>query len=134
MSKSLKSHEEGLTRVLKETMPGLVQSAASDSLQNNIISTTSMSPTDGADQHHKLLIRPDTFNVTVLFQPTLAFLERIVDVLPAGLESAKASSSVLDEFVLKVYLPQLEEKVLELLQQAVTGEALVSLRSNARMA
>lgn len=112
-------------------MPGLVQSTTGETLQSSIISTTAMSPTDdrvigGTDQHHRLLIKPDTFNVTVLFQPTLAFLERIVDVLPAGLESAKASSSVLDEFVLKVYLPQLEEKVLELFQQAVTGTGPIS--------
>lgn len=75
----------------------------------------------GMDQHHRLLIKPDTFNVTILFQPTLAFLDRVVDVLPAGLESAKASSGVLDDFVLKVYLPQLEEKVLDLFHAAVAG-------------
>jgi exocyst complex component 4 len=80
----------------------------------------------GIDQHHRLLIKPDTFNVTVLFQPTLAFLDRVVDILPAGLESAKASSTVLEEFVLKVYLPQLEEKVLDLFRMAVTG----AFRSN----
>jgi exocyst complex component 4 len=79
------------------------------------------------DQHHRLLIKPDTFNVTVLFQPTLAFLDRVVDVLPAGLESARASSMVLEEFVLKVYLPQLEEKVLDLFHSAVTGVFLVFL-------
>ena len=75
-------------------------------------------------QHHKLLIKPDTFNVTVLFQPTLAFLDRIVDVLPMGLESAKASSTVLEDFVLKVYLPQLEEKVLDLFHSTVSGAQL----------
>jgi len=75
----------------------------------------------GMDQHHKLLIKPDTFNVTVLFQPTLVFLDRVVDVLPMGLESAKASSTVLEEFVLKVYLPQLEEKVLDLFHSTVSS-------------
>jgi exocyst complex component 4 len=44
--------------------------------------------------------KPDMFNVTVLFQPTmLAFLDRVVDVLPTGLERARASSMVLEEFV-----------------------------------
>jgi len=78
----------------------------------------------GMHQHHKLLIKPDTFNVTVLFQPTLTFLDRIVDVLPMGLESAKASSTVLEDFVLKVYLPQLEEKVLDLFHSTVSGAQL----------
>lgn len=126
ISKTLKPHEEGLTKVLKDTMPGLVQPTSGDTLQNTITSTTTANPTDdrilgGMDQHHRLLIKPDTFNVTVLFQPTLAFLDRIVDVLPAGLESARSSSGVLEEFVLKVYLPQLEEKVLDLFHSAVTG-------------
>ncbi|KAJ3563576.1 hypothetical protein NP233_g8850 [Leucocoprinus birnbaumii] len=169
LSKTLKPHEEGLTRVLRDTMPGLVQSSTGDTLLSNTIAspttatpsstltnpntstTTNTSSSSGLissllnsttsslaaavpgtaaaaetmgglmDQHHKLLIKPDTFNVTVLFQPTLAFLDRVVDVLPMGLENAKASSGVLEEFVLKVYLPQLEEKVLDLFHLAVSG-------------
>ncbi|KXN85672.1 putative exocyst complex component sec8 [Leucoagaricus sp. SymC.cos] len=145
LSRALKPHEEGLTRVLRDTMPGLVQSTTSDALNitspttpgpisfpptsTTTTTTTSSSimpmtnPTDltGLDQHHRVLIKPDAFNVTVLFQPTLVFLDRVVDVLPAGLESAKASSGVIEEFVLKVYLPQLEEKVLDLFHLAVTG-------------
>ncbi|KAF5352783.1 hypothetical protein D9756_006065 [Leucocoprinus leucothites] len=147
LNKALKPHEEGLTRVLRDTMPGLVQSTTGDTLlSNTLASPTTPGPTTstsssiissltnpaggaattaeamgGMDQHHKLLIKPDTFNVTVLFQPTLAFLDRVVDVLPMGLESARASSGVLEEFVLKVYLPQLEEKVLDLFHLAVSG-------------
>jgi len=155
LTKTLKPHEEGLTRVLRDTMPGLVQSATGDTLLSNTVaspitpgpsstvpiatmssSTTIASYTipssmtnptgtsntlSGMDQHHKLLIKPDTFNVTVLFQPTLVFLDRVVDVLPMGLESAKASSTVLEEFVLKVYLPQLEEKVLDLFHSTVSS-------------
>jgi len=155
LTKTLKPHEEGLTRVLRDTMPGLVQSATGDTLLSNTvaspitpgpsstvpIATMSSSTTiasymipssmtnptgtsntlSGMDQHHKLLIKPDTFNVTVLFQPTLVFLDRVVDVLPMGLESAKASSTVLEEFVLKVYLPQLEEKVLDLFHSTVSS-------------
>ncbi|EKM84205.1 hypothetical protein AGABI1DRAFT_52016 [Agaricus bisporus var. burnettii JB137-S8] len=137
ISNNLKPHEEGLTKVLKETMPGLVHSNTSDNLRDSIMSPTSTIgastsasnltlPTDdrmltGMDQHHRVLIKPDTFNVTVLFQPTLAFLDRVVNVLPTGIDSAKASSGVLDDFVLKVYLPQLEEKVLDLFHAAVAG-------------
>jgi exocyst complex component 4 len=145
ISKNLKPHEEGLTKVLKETMPGLVHSNTSDNLRDSLASSTTATgpsasasnltlPTDdrmltGMDQHHRLLIKPDTFNVTVLFQPTLAFLDRVVDVLPAGIDSAKASSGVLDDFVLKVYLPQLEEKVLDLFHAAVAGMLRTSVFS-----
>ncbi|KAF8213248.1 exocyst complex component sec8 [Mycena galopus ATCC 62051] len=120
INKALRVHEDELTRVLKDTMPGLVQS--SESTVQAALSTVG---TDdrllGAGQHHRLLIRPDAFHVSVLFQPTLAWLDRVSDVLPSGVESARESTAVLDDFVLKNYLPQLEEKVSLLFHQAVTG-------------
>ncbi|KAF9015552.1 exocyst complex component sec8 [Cyathus striatus] len=121
-NKALKPHEDGLTRVLKDTMPGLVPPSIGDTIHTTALTNVSTEERMlGIDQHHRLLIRPDAFHVTVLFQPTLCFLERIADVLPSGLQSARASSTVLDDFVIKAYLPQLEEKVLELFHQAVTG-------------
>lgn len=102
-------------------MPGLVQGVAENAVQTTLSSVGTDDRLLGAGQHHRLLIKPDAFHVSVLFQPTLAFLERVADVLPTGLESAKASGTVLNEFVLNVYLPQLEEKVSQLFIQAVTG-------------
>lgn len=127
-NKALRKHEDELTRVLKDTMPGLVQGVSENAVQT----TLSNVGTDdrllvGAGQHHRLLIKPDAFHVSILFQPTLAFLERVAEVLPSGVESAKSSSAVLDEFVLKVYLPQLEEKVSSLFHQAVTGMIIIGL-------
>ena len=101
-------------------MPGLAPAGAGDSWQTIIASSDDHLL--GSDQHHRLLIHPDAFHVTILFQPTIRFLERMTDTLPSGVESVRTSTTVLDEFVLKVYLPQLEEKVLELLHQAVSGE------------
>ncbi|KAF9527778.1 exocyst complex component sec8 [Crepidotus variabilis] len=119
-NKALKPHEDGLTRILKDTMPGLAPGAAGDNAQT-IVSSITDDRLMGNDQHHRLLIRPDAFHVTVLFQPTLTFLQQVAEVLPPSVQAAQASSAVLDEFVLKVYLPQLEEKVLDLFHDAVTG-------------
>jgi exocyst complex component 4 len=119
-NKTLKPHEDGLTRALKDTMPGLAPGAGGDPSQT-IISNVTDERILGGDQHHRLLIRPDAFHVTVLFQPTLSFLHRVAEVLPAEIHASQTSSSVLDEFVLKVYLPQLEEKVLDIFHHAVTG-------------
>ncbi|KAH9486575.1 putative exocyst complex component sec8 [Psilocybe cubensis] len=119
-SKALKPHEDGLTRALKDTMPGLAPSTTGDTVQT-IFSNAQDDRLLGVDQHHRLLIRPDAFHVTVLFQPTLSYLHRVAEILPSGMEFAQSSSSVLDEFVLKVYLPQLEEKVSELFHNAVAG-------------
>lgn len=120
-NKVLKPHEDELTRILRDTMPGLVQGPTENTAQTTLSSVGTDDRLLGAGQHHRLLIKPDAFHVSVLFQPTLAFLDRVADVLPSGLESARASGSVLDEFVLKVYLPQLEEKVSFLFHHAVTG-------------
>ncbi|KAG5647569.1 hypothetical protein DXG03_008922 [Asterophora parasitica] len=111
-SKALKPHEDGLTRVLNDTMPGLVPGSG-DAVQATLASVGTDDRMLGADQHHRLIIHPDAFHVSVLFQPTLTFLSRIAEVLPFGIESERTSSAVLDEFVLKVYLPQLEEKISE---------------------
>lgn len=120
-NKALKPHEDELTRVLKDTMPGLVQGSSDNTVQVTLSTVGADDRLSGANQRHRLLIRPDAFYVSVLFQPTLSFLDRVAEVLPSGMESARSSSVVLDEFVLKAYLPQLEEKVSMLFHQAVTG-------------
>lgn len=120
-NKALKPHEDGVTRILNDTMPGLVPGSSGDAVQATLSNIGVDDRMLGTDQHHRLIIRPDAFHVSILFQPTLAFFNRIAETLPAGVESDRSSSSVLDEFVLKVYLPQLEEKVSDLFHQAVTG-------------
>ncbi|KAL1737539.1 Sec8 exocyst complex component-specific domain-containing protein [Schizophyllum commune] len=134
-NKILKSHEDELTRVLKDTVPGLVQGSESTvHAALSIVGADDRVLGAGASQHHRLLIHPDAFHVSVLFQPTLAYLERVQDNLPAGKELARTLSTVLDDFVLKVYLPQLEEKVAELFAHAVNGpDALQPDPASARL-
>ncbi|KAI0778405.1 Sec8 exocyst complex component-specific domain-containing protein [Trametes elegans] len=119
-TRELRQHEEELTRVLKDTVPGLVQ-GSENALQATLAAVGTDDRLMGTGQHHRTLVHPNAFHVSVLFQPTLAFLDRISDILPAGLEAVHASSAVLDEFVLKVYLPQLEDKVSALFHQTVTS-------------
>ncbi|KAG8745910.1 hypothetical protein FRC10_006714 [Ceratobasidium sp. 414] len=114
MTRALRVHEDGITQVLRATVPGLITSLSEPAAQF----------TTGADvSEHRLLIRPDAFHVSVLFQPTLAFLERVGACLPDGVggEGGQKGSLFLDDFVVKVYLPQLEEKVSSLFHQAVGG-------------
>jgi len=76
---------------------------------------------------HRLIVRPEAFHVTVLYQPSLVFLGRVTEILPPGLaESARDGSTLLDDFVLTVYFPQLEERVENLVHQAVSGEFVVN--------
>jgi exocyst complex component 4 len=122
-NKELRPHEDSLTRVLKDTMPGLAPNAAGDTSQP-IVTSAIDDRLLGVDQH-RLLIRPDPFHVTVLFQPTLSFLQHVSENLPS-IESPQTSTVVLDQFVLTVYLPRLEEKVSDLFHDAVTGTYLFS--------
>ncbi|KAH9836975.1 Sec8 exocyst complex component-specific domain-containing protein [Rhodofomes roseus] len=119
--KALKSHEDELTRVLRDTVPGLVQGSADNAVQATLSAVGTDDRLSGTSQHHRVLIRPDAFHVSMLFQPTLAWLDRIAEVLPSGMEAARSTSMVLEDFVLDVYLPQLEDKVSELFHQAVTS-------------
>ena len=116
----MKTYEDGLSQALRDTVPGLVKDGAEATVQAALSSIGTEDRLSAAGQH-RLLLAPDAFHVGILFQPTLAFLDRIVEILPAGVESARASSVFLDEFVLSVYLPQLEEKVSVLFHQAVSG-------------
>ncbi|TFY68131.1 hypothetical protein EVG20_g3687 [Dentipellis fragilis] len=120
-TKLLRGHEDELNRVLKDTVPGLVQGSTESTVQATLSNVGTDERLLGLDQHHRLLIKPDAFYVSVLFQPTLSFMEHLPDILPSSMESARAATAVLDEFVLNVYLPQLEEKVSVLFHQAVTA-------------
>ena len=72
---------------------------------------------------HRLLVSPDAFNISVLFQPTLAFLERMHSVLPEELtgEDERGFDAFLDDFILHTYLPQLEDKVTVVFMSAAGG-------------
>lgn len=88
---------------------------------------------------HKALVPADAFNVSVLFGPTLAFLNGVKEIMPMGLLTDEEAGTVtagftglpntgafegfLDEFVVRTFLPQLEEKVTSIFQQAVEGES-----------
>ncbi|EIW86882.1 exocyst complex component sec8 [Coniophora puteana RWD-64-598 SS2] len=118
--KTLKQHEDGLAKVLKDTMPGLVQNASENDMQA-MLSTLGADERMGTGQHHRLLVHPDAFHVGVLFQPTVAFFDRVADNLPAGVDNSQSANVILDEFVQKVYLPQLEDRISSLFHQAVSG-------------
>ncbi|QRV97223.1 exocyst complex component Sec8 [Ceratobasidium sp. AG-Ba] len=112
ITRALRPHEEGVTQVLRSTVPGLITSLSEPAAQFS----------SGHDaSEHRLLIRPDAFHVSVLFQPTLAFLERVGACLPDGVRGEKGEKGFLDDFVVRVYLPQLEEKVSSLFHLAVGG-------------
>ncbi|THH28293.1 hypothetical protein EUX98_g5894 [Antrodiella citrinella] len=120
-SKLLRQYEDGLARSLRDTVPGLVQGPSDGIVQATLSAVGTDDRLLGSGHHHRTLVHPDAFHVSLLFQPTLAFMERMVEVLPFGHEASRDSTFLLEEFVLKVYLPQLEDKISLMFHQSVSG-------------
>lgn len=119
VANEIKPVDEALQRSLKITVPGLVHMA--DNAQ-----VLGSDDRFSSSASHRTLIPPNAFNVSTLFQPTLAFIERASSIVPPGFEHETGSfSSVLEDFVVKVFLPQLDEKVTASFQQAVSGESVL---------
>lgn len=106
---------DDLESILKTSVPGLV------SVSKRPTGTTSddkAPKTDGAATGHKLLIDPSVFNMGALLPPSLAFLQRLKDIVPPGPEiKTKSLTSFLDDFLVNVFLPQLDETLVKFSSQ-----------------
>ncbi|RAL63617.1 hypothetical protein DID88_003661 [Monilinia fructigena] len=59
---------------------------------------------------HKSLVEPSVFNMSLLLPPTLGFLQRLKAIVPPGSDLVTSTlTSFLDNFLVNVFLPQLEE-------------------------
>lgn len=98
-------------------MPGLVsKSLRRSGVGHNNDSLTNDSPAAG----HKLLIEPNVFNISLLLPPSLSFLQRLKDIVPLDSDIAVSTlTSFLDDFLVNVFHPQLEETVTELCAQSL---------------
>ncbi|CAD6501686.1 BgTH12-01936 [Blumeria graminis f. sp. triticale] len=64
----------------------------------------------GATGSYKSLIEPSIFNMSLLLPPTLVFLHRLKTIVPPGSDLATSTlTSFLDNFLVNVFLPQLDE-------------------------
>lgn len=106
---------EDLESILKASVPGLV----SGSRQNTGVATDDKNQqTDGAATGHKLLIEPSVFNMGLLLPPSLAFLQRLKDIVPPRPDIKTSTlTSFLDDFLVNVFLPQLDETLMKLSSQ-----------------
>ncbi|ORY71737.1 Sec8 exocyst complex component-specific domain-containing protein [Pseudomassariella vexata] len=69
------------------------------------------------------LVEPSVFNMSLLLPPTLVFLQRLKVIVPPGSDLAASTlTSFLDNFLVNVFQPQLDE-TLGKLSDAVFGEA-----------
>ncbi|KAF8477397.1 Sec8 exocyst complex component-specific domain-containing protein [Kalaharituber pfeilii] len=117
-SPKMKKDQDDLEAILKASVPGLV----SESLRPAATSSEAQSSADGAATGHKLLIEPSVFNMGLLLPPSLAFLQRIKEIVPAGSGIALSTlTSFLDDFSVNVFLPSLDDTMHDLFSQ-VAGD------------
>lgn len=114
---------------MKTYAPGLV-TFAEKGVQNGItVTSINLDLTSRKQRQYRLLVKPNPFNARILFQPYLSFVSSAKKV--AGISSlddeAEVIGSFMDDFVVKVYLPQLEDKVSAIFQTAVTCESSMAI-------
>jgi exocyst complex component 4 len=114
-SSDMNSERNDLEAILKSSVPGLVSDAKRPSLLNQ---NATNGVSDGSATGHRLLVEPSVFNMGILLPPSLTFLNRLKEVVPSTSDIALSSlTSFLDDFLVNVFLPQLEETITELCAQ-----------------
>ncbi|KAF2238753.1 hypothetical protein EV356DRAFT_479326 [Viridothelium virens] len=111
----LATEREDLEAILKSSVPGLVSDSRK---QDGVVSTDTNTLQDGSATGHKLLIDPTVFNMGVLLPPSLTFLDRLKEIVPPGPDIIMSTlTSFLDDFLVNVFQPQLDETLMDLCAQ-----------------
>ncbi|KAF2738647.1 hypothetical protein EJ04DRAFT_486119 [Polyplosphaeria fusca] len=115
-STEIASEREDLEFILKSSVPGLV----SDSKRPDDLSEQQNTNLDGSATGHKLLVEPSVFNMGTLLPPSLDFLNRLKEVVPPNSDIVMSTlTSFLDDFLVNVFLPQLDETLIEMSAQTI---------------
>jgi exocyst complex component 4 len=116
-SKEMIQEQEALDEILKTSVPGLV-SKSRQSKSGAIVDSTRVGQ-DSSGTGHKLLVEPSVFNMSLLLPPSLSFLQRLKDIVPLNSDIVMSTlTSFLDEFLVNVFHPQLDEAITELCTQS----------------
>ena len=115
-STNLASEQEELDKILESSVPGL---ASKSHRRSGIVTGDRNVNYEAPATGHKLLVEPSVFNIGVLLPPSLSFLHRLRDILPPDSDIAVSTlTSFLDDFLVNVFNPQLDETVTELCAQS----------------
>ena len=111
-STELAMERDDLDKILQNSVPGLVSKSHRNS--DRVVGHQAASY-DGHSAGHKLLVEPSVFNISLLLPPSISFLQRLRDIVPADSDIAISTlTSFLDDFLVNIFSPQLDETVTEL--------------------
>lgn len=114
---AIATEKEDLEFILKSSVPGLVHPDAGHSQAARDEEAAALRLAERSATGHKLLVEPNVFNMGVLLPPSLAFLHRLQAIVPPSGAigvGTRSLTAFLDDFLLNVFYPQLEETLLEL--------------------
>jgi exocyst complex component 4 len=133
-----KTEEEEMYQLLESSVPGLVLQRERT---KEVAGLAGRGVLDGAITGHKLLVSPDPFNMVYLLPPTISFLDRVKELIPYALSTllplsfvflfcrgdtygrpslvSSTVTSFLDDFLVAVFLPQLEDTVTDAFSRIV---------------
>ncbi|KAG7119569.1 exocyst complex component sec8 like protein [Verticillium longisporum] len=126
---------EALEGIIRAAVPGLTDSRKPGAdkkaigRSNNIdggssrkSATAGYESKQNSSSTHKSLVEPSVFNMSLLLPPTLVFLQRLRTIVPPGSDLASSAlTSFLDNFLVNVFQPQLDE-TLGKLADTIFGE------------
>ncbi|KAI2779559.1 Sec8 exocyst complex component-specific domain-containing protein [Daldinia loculata] len=122
---------EALDGIIRAAVPGLTSASqkkqASDKKSSAGRESRKSAYTGAFDNRnapgsYKSLVEPSVFNMSLLLPPTLVFLQRLKVIVPPGSDLAASTlTSFLDNFLVNVFQPQLDE-TLSKLSDTVFGE------------
>lgn len=107
----MKAERDELDEILRSSVPGLM----SKTRQKTHAIDTAQSKQGNSGTGHKILLEPSVFNMRLLLPPSLSFIQRLKDIVPVDSDiSMSTLTSFLDDFLVNVFLPQLDETVTDL--------------------
>ena len=111
----IKVETENLQSILKSSVPGLVTGLRQAQSDRGLFINSAQ---DGSATGHKILVEPSIFNMGTLLPPSLDFLSRLKEIVPTNSNIATSTlTSFLDDFLVNVFQPQLEETMADLCNQ-----------------
>ncbi|KAI9843458.1 MAG: hypothetical protein M1837_006304 [Sclerophora amabilis] len=114
-SAELASEQEDLDFILKSSVPGLVSNSRRSA---TMVTNNRSNHYDGSATGHKLLIEPSVFNMGLLLPPSLSFIQRLKGIVPPGSDIVISTlTAFLDDFLVNVFHPQLDETLADLSAQ-----------------
>ncbi|KAK5115887.1 hypothetical protein LTR62_000343 [Meristemomyces frigidus] len=113
--------KEDLMNMLKDSVPGLVNTQDLNTSPTTKDSEAERVMAEKSATGHKLLVEPRLFNMSTLLPPSLSFLHRLRDIVPRDSGVMPSTlTSFLDDFLINVFYPLLDETLLDLCAAATS--------------